>query len=124
MGEPVRTPVGVMWVDEDGILWHRLDDGITVTADDATAVREAVLGLTGGEPIRALVDISGVGFADRKARDAFGSEWDANEIATAVVVGSAVSRTLGNLWLQLSKPARPVRLFSDHASALDWVKRV
>ena len=30
MSEPIRTPVGMMWMDEAGLLRHRLDEGITV----------------------------------------------------------------------------------------------
>ena len=46
---------------------------------------------------------------------------DSNEVATAVIVGSPISRALGTLFLKLSRPARPVKLFLDEEEAVRWV---
>lgn len=120
-----RTPVGSMWLDEGGLLWHRLDDGVTVEARHGAGIRQAVLELTDGAPVRAVVDISGIRFADRAARDAFGKPVDdSSEIATAVIVGSAVAKALGTLFLRLSRPSRPVRLFLEAEEAARWVASV
>ncbi len=125
MTEPVRTPVGMMWMDESGLLRHRLDNGVTVLVEHAAGIRQAVQEVSDGKPIRAVVDISGVQFADRKARDAIASSLDeSNEVATAVIVGSAVSRALGTLFLRLSRPARPVKLFLDEDAAVKWLSSV
>ncbi len=78
-----------------------------------------------GSPIRAVVDVSAVQFADREARDAMAKSLDdSNEVATAVIVGSAVSRALGTLFLKLSRPSRPVKLFLDESEAAKWVASV
>jgi hypothetical protein len=125
MSEPIRTPIGMMWIDEAGLLRQRLDEGITVRAEHAAGIREAVAEVAAGAPVRAVVDISGVEFADRKARDALATSLDdSNEIATAVAVGSAVSQALGTLFLKLSRPSRPVKLFLDEAEAARWVATV
>lgn len=125
MSEPIRTPVGMMWIDEAGLLRHRLDDGVTVKEEHAVGIREAVREVSDGAPIRAVVDISGVQFADRHARDAMASALDdSNEVATAVIVGSPASRALGTLFLKLSRPARPVKLFLDDEEAARWVATV
>jgi hypothetical protein len=115
----------MMWIDEAGLLRHRLDEGIIVKVEHAAGIREAVREVAGGAPVRAVVDISGVQFADRPARDAMATSLDdSNEVATAVIVGSAVSRALGTLFLKLSRPARPVRLFLDEEEAVRWVAAV
>ena len=125
MSEPIRTPVGMMWTDEAGLLRHRLDEGVTVRAEHAAGIRDVVLEVSDGGPVRAVVDISGVQFADRQARDAIASSLDdSNEVATAVVVGSAVSRALGTLFLKLSRPSRPVKLLLDEDEAAKWVASV
>lgn len=114
-----------MWIDAAGLLWHRLDDGITVRAEHADAIRDAVIDLSDGAPVRAVVDVSGVKFADRQARDAIASSLDdSNEVATAIIVNSSISRALGTLFLRLSRPARPVRLFVDEDAAAKWVAEV
>jgi hypothetical protein len=115
----------MMWIDEDGLLYHRLDDGITVRDEHAAGIRDAVAEVAAGAPVRAIVDVSGVEFADRQARDALASALDdSNEVATAVIVGSAISQTLGTLFLKLSRPSRPVKLFLDEAEAAGWVSTV
>ena len=123
--EQVKTPVGTMWLDGNGLLWHKLDAGIVVEVEHAAGVRQATAALTGGRPTRAVVDISEVEFASRAARDAFAQPVDdSNEVATAVVVGSSVARALGTLFLKLSRPSRPVRLFLDVDEAAQWVASV
>ena len=125
MSEPIRTPVGMMWIDESGLLWHRLFEGVTVRAEHVAEIRDAVREVSNGYPVRAVVDISGVEFADRGARDAIANSLDdSNEVATAVIVSSAISRALGALFLKLSRPARPVRLFLDENEAASWVRGV
>jgi hypothetical protein len=114
-----------MWIGDDGILRHQLDEGTVVTRADASAVWQKVFELCGTRPIKSLVDASGVEFADREARDAFSApRANANEVATALIVGSLVSRTLGNMFLNLSKPKRPVKLFTDEAEGLAWLRRL
>ena len=125
MGEPIRTPVGMMWLDEAGLLWHRLDHGVTVRVEHLAGIHEAVSTVSNGKPVRAVVDISGVQFADRAARDGFAQPIDdSNEVATAVVVDSAISRAMGTLFLKLSRPSRPVQLFLDEDEAVRWVAAV
>jgi hypothetical protein len=115
----------MMWIDESGLLWHRLDDGVVVEVDHAPGIEAAVREVSRGMPVRAVVDISGVHFADRLARNAFARPVDdSNEIATAVIVGSSMSRVMGTLFLKLSRPARPVKLFLDEDEAARWVAAV
>lgn len=125
MGEPIRTPVGTMWIDDAGLLWHRLDTGAVVDLDHTPGIHAAIREVSRGRPVRAVVDISGVRFADRSARNAFAKPVDdLNEVATALVVDSPMSRAMGTLFLKLSRPARPVRLFLDADEAARWVTSV
>jgi hypothetical protein len=115
----------MMWLDESGLLWHRLDEGVTVRVEHAAAIREAVQHLSKGVPVRAVVDISGVQFADRDARDAMATALDdSDEIATAIIVDSAISRAMGTLFLKLSRPARPTRIFIGEREAARWAAGV
>jgi hypothetical protein len=123
LAETIKTSIGTMWLDESGLLWHRLDVGVTVTADDAVETLSAVRSLTAGKPVPAVVDIRGAAFADRAARDGFaGNEETSAEVATALVVDNAFSRRLGNLYLKLSTPDRPVRMFASEEQAVAWAR--
>jgi hypothetical protein len=125
VGEPIRTPVGMMWIDEAGLLWHRLDFRVTVRMEHVAGIHEAMQKLANGSPVRAVVDISGVQFADREARDAFARPIDdSSEVATALIVQSAISRAMGTLFLKLSRPSRPVKLFLDEDEVARWVASV
>lgn len=94
-------------------------------AEHAAGVARLVEELSAGRPVRAVVDISGVQFADRAARDAFSHVIDDSlEVATAILVNSSIGRMMGTLFLKLSRPARPVRLFLDEDEAASWVASV
>lgn len=123
MVETHRTPIGTVWLDEAGVLWHRLDAGVAVSVDDVRATWEVVRTITGGRPVPAVVDIRGAAFADRAARDGFaGDEESSVEIATALVVDNAFSSRLGDLFLRWSTPDRPVRMFTSEEEAAVWAR--
>lgn len=123
MTETIRTSIGTMWVDEFGVLWHRLETGVAVTADDVRETMTAVHSLTGGRPTPAVVDIRGAAFADRAARNGFATGGESSaEVATALIVDNAFSRTLGDLFLKWSTPDRPVRVFTTEEEAAAWAR--
>jgi len=120
MGPRQATPIGEMWL-EDGILWHRIDSE-TVSEEDARDVLRIVGELTGGRPAPAVVDMRSIGFASKEARQKFaGSPESSYEIATGLVVSSSSSRIMAQAFLKLSKPDRPVGVFTDMAEAREWV---
>jgi len=123
MDDCVRTPIGTLSIDESGLLWHRLDSGVVVDVDAARQTVDAVRQITSGRAMPAVVDIRGVAFADKAARDGFaGDEHSSNELATALVVDKRFSKHLGNLFLRMSKPRRPVRMFTSEEEAAGWAR--
>lgn len=111
-----------MWIDGSGVLWHRLDQGVLITEESARETLSFVRELTGGKAVPAIVDIRGAAFADRAARDGFAGDEEASaELATALIVDKAFSQHLGNLFLGMSRPARPVRMFTSETEAREWV---
>ncbi|MCP3976000.1 MAG: hypothetical protein GY720_16085, partial [bacterium] len=113
MGKRLATPIGEMWMD-DGILWHRISSSDKITEDDARAVVELVHELGEGQPRPAVVDMRAIGFATAAARRGFaGSPETSNEVATALIVGSTSSRLMAETFLKISKPNRPIGVFTD-----------
>lgn len=122
MTDILETPIGKMWLDDTGLLWHQVD-ALVVTPDEATKVREAVVRLTGGRSVPAIVDIRQVAYADPEARGLFAKSSDESlELATALIVDSTQSQSLGKIFLTITKPDRPVRMFTDPDDAADWAK--
>lgn len=114
------TPIGEMWMD-NGILWHQISTPHKITEDDARAVIDLVHELSEGQPRPAVVDMRAIGFATAAARKGFaGSPETSQELATALVVGSTSSRLMAETFLKLSRPGRPIAVFTDPTEAKDW----
>ncbi len=124
MTDRTRTPIGEMWV-EDGILWHRLDNDLVVTADDAAETVRIVGELTGGEPLPAIVDMRGVAYAGPDVREMFaGDPGTSHEAATALLITTGSSRAMAQVFTRVTKPGRPVEVFTDADEAVDWLREV
>ena len=118
----IRTPLGEMWLTDDEILVHRIDDGLTITGDDAAEVRRAVVELTKGRSVPAVVDMRAVGYAERAARHMFGaSSEESFESATALIVGSNTSQTMAQAFLAMG-PKRPIEIFTSEDEAMEWAR--
>ena len=118
----IRTPLGEMWLTDDGVLVHRIDDGVRVTGDDAADVRTAVAELTQGRSVPAVVDMRAVGYAERAARHMFGaSSEESFESATALIVGSSTSQTMAQAFLAM-EPKRPIEIFTSEDEAMEWAR--
>jgi len=117
----ITHPKFRMWLRPDGIVQVVWVAGATALLDDAIATVEAVARLTDGRRIPLLVDMRDTGPQDRATRAA----WTArNDVSSAVglIVGTPLSRMVGNLFIRMNKPPFPVRLFDNEASAVKWLK--
>ena len=132
MGATTVNPVGQedrvathdkfrMWLRPDGIVVVVWVSGATALLEDATACLDAMAQVTGGRRSPLLVDMRDTGPQDRRTR----AEWTSRgELlsAVALVVGTPLSRMLGNLLIMVNRPRFPVRLFDNEESALAWLK--
>lgn len=126
--DPMDRDVGVithpkfrMWLRPDGIVHVVWAPRIAVLLEDATAALEAMSQLTGGRRSPLLVDMRDTGPEDRATR----AEWTRRsdlQSATALIVGTPLSRIVGNLFINMSRPPAPTRLFDDEAAAVAWLK--
>ena len=75
------------------------------------------------ERTRVLVDMSALIEMSKEVRDYFGNERTAAvQRATALLIGSPVSRVIGNFFIGLNKPISPTRLFTDPQEAIKWLE--
>jgi hypothetical protein len=109
-----------VWLRPDGIVQLVWAPRVTMVLEDALAATEAMGQLTGGRRSPLLVDAHDVGPQERPARTEFTRRGDLVS-AVALVVGTPLSRMMGNFFLAVSKPVAPTRLFEDEASALAWL---
>ena len=71
---------------------------------------------------RVLVDSRGLRWQTREARDYFvGPEAERATAAVALLVGSPVSRVIGNFFMRFGTHRFPTALFSDEEGAVRWL---
>ncbi|HEU4407823.1 MAG TPA: hypothetical protein VFS43_21345 [Polyangiaceae bacterium] len=110
-------------LDEHGILHVVGLEGAVHTLADAHENVRAVGAFVGTTPRPTLIDLRDVKYQEREARELYASpEGTGAAMAFAVLVGSSVSRVIGNMFLIASRPPVPTRLFSDKAEALAWLR--
>lgn len=111
-----------MWLRPDGIVQLVWTPRIHVLLEDAVGAFAALAQLTGGRASPLLVDMRETGQLDRAARLEFARRYDTVS-AVALVVGTPLSRMIGNLFMSMNKPLTPTRLFDKEASAVGWLMR-
>ena len=110
-----------MWLRPDGIVEVVWAPRSTARLEDARAALDAMAELTGGRRSPLLVDMRDTGAQDGPTRAAWASRADLVS-ATALIVDTPLSRIAGNLFINMSRPATPTRLFDSKDSALAWLR--
>ena len=105
------------------IIIARYRAGAEETLDDARANVALCLQRNAGRRRPLLVDLRGAKSQSAEARAYMaGPEGLKVSQAVGLLIGSPVSRVLGNLYLRLNKPPIPTRLFTSEEEALAWLR--
>lgn len=116
----VTNPRFTMRLRPDGIVHLVWAPRAVMGLDDARAAIDAMAMITGGRPSPLLVDAHLAGPQDRAARSEFTSHGSMVS-AVAILVGTPLSRMMGNFYLAVSRPTAPTRLFEDDVAAVAWL---
>ena len=123
----VTTRIAKIWLGEDGIVRSvpcAKVVTLVLTLADAKETFSAILKVSKGRKRPYLSDIRKIKSVDRESREYFASEEVANAIsAIAMLIGSPVSRIIGNFFLGLNKPSYPIKLFTSESEAIEWLRR-
>ncbi|MDH5606154.1 MAG: hypothetical protein OEY93_04645 [Anaerolineae bacterium] len=122
-GERFETVGSFIWVDGEGILHIIVKPKVVLTQQ--TIMEDIVIyeKVCADSPRPLLINLDNISQMDRSARSIASREMPRFASATAMVIGSPVSRVLGNLFLGFSRPAIPVQLFEDEVAALAWLRK-
>jgi hypothetical protein len=122
--EEIDTKASTIRLRPDGILHEVAKEGARLGLSEAELSVSAYLELTGGELAPLLVDARRVHAISREARRYLSGPAGAQVCsAVAILVGSALTRVIGNFFTGLNRPDFPVKVFTDEAAALDWLTR-
>jgi hypothetical protein len=110
-------------MDDDGILHVQALPGSTQTKADAMETLAANWEISEGRSHPALVDLRGVKSVDREARHYY-AQMSTRERVTAVaaIVGSPLSRVIGQFFIGLNRPPVPTRVFTSEKEAIAWLR--
>ncbi|MBI3244794.1 MAG: STAS/SEC14 domain-containing protein [Chloroflexi bacterium] len=117
----IHTSKARVWQEEDSIVRLEILPNAHITLKDAKEMVLAVQSYDGQPPV--LADIRLVRAVDREARlQSSYPEFQDFRQASALLVGSPVSRIIGNFFIGLNRPSIPIALFASEEEALAWLK--
>ena len=121
--EVVETRSYKMWLDENHITHEVFKNGVEITSDDVVEMLEIRKKLIKGRKGPILADIRHIKSVSKEARD-FGNNEEGISITTAfgILIGAPISRMIGNLFIGVTKPPYPTRLFTEEDKAIEWLK--
>lgn len=123
MVSPVEVCNCRIWLEEDGIVRVKWGAHVRIGLAEAREAMHAISVVCGGKATPAFVDMTEITAIDREARLYFAGEETAKvESAAALLVGSPLTRAIGNFFMGLNKPLIPTRLFTSEAEALAWLR--
>jgi hypothetical protein len=121
MGES-ETRCCTFRLDPRGFVRATIRDGASFDLDDAKEAVAATWHVAGEQRRAVLVDMRGVRAQSRQAREYFDGVEAARILrGVALLVGSPLSRVVGNFFVKIGEHRVPTRLFNDEADAETWV---
>ena len=119
----IKTSVAMISMVEPGIVRIIYKADAWVTIAEARENVDAVAKVVGGVHSPIFNDIRPISTIDRDSRQYFVGD-EAGEVtsATALLVGSPISRVIGNFFIGLNRSQWPVRMFSEESEAMVWLE--
>ncbi|MDH5542463.1 MAG: hypothetical protein OEY64_05820 [Nitrospinota bacterium] len=112
-----------IWLGDDGIIRMESHPGAEEALKDAMENIAAGARLMDGKKGVALVDIRNIKSITKNAREYYsGPETAEVTKACAILVGSPLTKVIGNFYMRINKTIFPLRLFSSESSAISWLK--
>ncbi len=112
-----------VWLGDDGILRVRYPKNCHLTLELMQEVHRRHLEII-REPCPLLVHAESVAAAEYEAQQFASSEGVAALVtAMGIIVKSAFTRAMGDLFMRYHKPPYPTKIFQDELSALQWLAR-
>ena len=110
-------------IEEEGIIKIKILPNTSIELVTAIDIVKSA-GKIAGPYIHAnLVDIRDMVFMSREARAYFGEQDKDIVIAVAILMKSVFHGALANLYLTITMPRIPTKIFEREIDALDWLRK-
>lgn len=119
--DAIQTSTGRVELRADGIVYLNADRGSMHTLEDALAGVAAVAKLAGTTRVPIIAELRWVGGIARDARQAYAAGCDRHALAMALIVESSFSRMLAGVFVRVSRPAVPMKVFRAESEAVAWL---
>jgi hypothetical protein len=121
MGETATARIAL---GSDGVLILRVRDGARQRPPDARANLDMALAEAAGRRRPLLVDITRSPPLDSETRHFYSGEsfLTAFTALALLVEASPLGLMMGNVYFRVARPGIPTHLFTDEASAVQWLK--
>ena len=115
------TRTTTQWVGEDGIIRVICLPGVVMSLEDAIENVNALPedSISAKPPV--LIDLRQIRSLTREAREFFSGPRNTRIVAAALLIGSPLSRMIGNFFIGLSKMSVDHRLFTSYGEAIAWL---
>ena len=112
-----------IWI-KDGILYSIYFPNLKITLDIAKKCVHDRIEFTKGISYPMLADIRNIRSTDKDARDYLSKGESTLFIeAGAFVIKTQIEKILGNMFIKVSKPIVPAKLFTEEKAALQWLQQ-
>jgi hypothetical protein len=118
----IQVPRMEVSLRSDGLVQIKVDSGASITLPDVKAQIAAIGELGGGGKFPILI-ISGSDTSIQTDVMNFVADEKSNpfSVAEAYLISSISHKLLANFYLNFNKPARPTKVFTKEADALQWL---
>ncbi len=119
----VETRTEKIWLSDAGIMYFQAKPVNKHLIEDAIENINCGKDVARGKAYPAIIDIRKSKFVSAEARNLYISEENSTIKICALLVGSPVSRILGNFFIGLNKTSFPTKIFTKETLAIEWLER-
>ncbi len=103
-------------------LYTKFKPNKTLDLITAKQIISDAVAFANGKVYPVLTDIRDMAPHNHEVRDYFANEASDSSVANAILISSALSSVLANIFLTLNKPTIPTRIFTDPKKAAKWLE--
>lgn len=120
--EIIETKAHRCWMRDDGLTHTQCKEHSVIDAQGARESMSAISKVNSGQKGYLVVDSTKIKGMSREARIIYsGPEAAAVCHAIAIIIGSPVSRVIGNFFMGINKHPFPSKLFTNEQEAVNWL---